>query len=240
MTAQPWKDPAWLLQHTADLSMENAWRGVETQYVAATMKLVDGNDEQGLLEELLENSKPPTPQADRELHYVLLSPFRYVPPHSSRFRPGGQSGLWYGSSTLEGACSEIAYWRMRFLLDSAGVVNDEVVTDLTFFQASVRGRAINLMSEPWTEFAPLWKHHADYTSTHELASIALATEQVDWIQYESVRAPQCALAAALTPDALHADTSQIERSTQEWVCKTTRDLVQMIQKGGPGRFEWRE
>ncbi len=104
--------------------MVGAWRGVETQYIAASMKLVDTLEEQDVLEQLLENSKPPIPPTQVSKHYLLLSPFRYFPQHSSRFRPGQQSGLWYGSSTLEGACSEIAYWRMRFILDSVGLSGD--------------------------------------------------------------------------------------------------------------------
>lgn len=239
MKAQTW-DPAWLVEHCVDLSMENAWRGVETQYIAASMKLVDTLEEQALLEQLLESSKPPTAQSATSKHYLLLSPFRYFPQHSSRFRPGQQSGLWYGSSTLPGACSEIAYWRMRFIQDSAGLVTDgELVTEHTFYQACVRGRAINLMSHPWVQLSHLWKHASDYSATHKLAEAATAAA-IDWIQYESVRAPSCALAAALTPDAVFADNATLEQSRQEWICKATRDTVMMIRKSGSERFEWGE
>lgn len=44
MRADTW-DPAWLEKHCIDLGMENAWRGVETQYIAASMKLVDTLEE---------------------------------------------------------------------------------------------------------------------------------------------------------------------------------------------------
>lgn len=240
MTVTPWLDPAWLLDHTDDLRMEGAWRGVETQYIAASMKLVDSLEEQALLEELLETSKPDISRAPPGQHYLLLSPFRYFPQHSSRFRPAHHSGLWYGSSTLEGACSKIAYWRMRFLLNSAGLATGELVTEHTFFQASVRGRAINLMASPWVEFSHLWKHPSDYSATHQVAAAALASESVLWIQYESVRAPTCALAAALMPEAVHADAAQLEKSKQEWTCKATKDIVLMIQKNGSGRFSWSE
>ena len=235
----PW-NPAWLTQHCLELGMENAWRGVETQYIAASMKLVDTLQEQAVLEQLLEGSKPAAPPHEAGMHYLLLSPFRYFPQHSSRFRPAGRSGLWYGSSTLAGACSEIAYWRMRFIQDSAGLVNlGELLTELTFYQASVRGRAINLMAAPWADLSPLWKHSADYSATHQLAEAAMAAS-IDWIQYESVRAPSCALAVALTAQALFADHAALEQSRQEWICKATRDQVMMISKRGDERFEWCE
>lgn len=237
MSAATW-DPAWLTQHAADLCMEPAWRGVETQYIAASLKLVDTLQEHELLEQLLESSKPTGAPGSK--HYLLLSPFRYFPPHASRFRPGQHSGLWYGSSTLEGACSEIAYWRMRFIKDSAGLVTDgELVTEHTFYQASVRGRAIDLMAEPWVQWSDLWRHPSDYGATHQLAQAAIAAS-IEWIRYESVRAPRCALAAVLTPDALSADSAELERSRQEWICKASKDQVMMLRKSGKERFAWSE
>lgn len=230
----------WLTLHSSARVMENAWRGVETQYIAASMKLVDSLDEQALLEALLEGSKPPAQGEANRQHYLLLSPFRYFPQHESRFRPAQRSGLWYGAATLDGACSEVAYWRLRFLLDSTGLALDgELITEHTFFQASVSGRAINLMAEPWSGLSHLWKHPSDYRDTQALAEAALRAS-VDWIQYESVRAPRCALAAVLSPSAVHAVPAKLERSKQEWVCKATRSGVMMIRKNGMGRFEWRE
>lgn len=239
MRAENWNSD-WLETHCIELSMEGAWRGVETQYIAASMKLVDTLEEQDVLEQLLEESKPPIPPTQVSKHYLLLSPFRYFPQHSSRFRPGQQSGLWYGSSTLEGACSEIAYWRMRFILDSVGLSGDgAVVTEHTFYQATVQGKAINLMEAPWVDFAHIWKHPSDYSATHKLAEAAVKTG-IQWIQYESVRAPSCPLAAVLTPDALHASNAEIDQSKQEWICKATRDAVLMRSKDGKRQFEWHE
>ncbi len=239
MKAETW-DPEWLYSHSVALRMEGAWRGVETQYIAASMQLVDTLEEQDVLEQLLEESKPPTIQPQSPKHYLLLSPFRYFPQHSSRFRPSQQSGLWYGSSTLEGACSEIAYWRMRFILDSAGLSTDgPVMTFHTFYQASVEGLAINLMDMPWSACSHLWKHTSDYSATHKLAEAAAAAN-IQWIQYESVRAPTCPLAAVFTPDALHATNAEIESSKQEWICKATRDAVLMRRKDGSAQFEWHE
>ena len=62
-----------------------AWRVVEAQHEASTMKLVDGPEEQRLLEQLLEAAKPPLPAAAHGLHYLLATPFRYPPlPGGSR------------------------------------------------------------------------------------------------------------------------------------------------------------
>lgn len=63
-----------------------AWRGVEAQHVASTMRLVDDPDEQLMLEQILEVSKPPKPAMKVPKHYLLATPFRYRPQHPSRFR----------------------------------------------------------------------------------------------------------------------------------------------------------
>ncbi|MBL1294479.1 MAG: RES domain-containing protein, partial [Thiotrichales bacterium] len=55
----------------------DAWRVVEHQYTVSTRKLVDTKDEQSILEDILEASKPPYPKATEKLHYLLKTPFRY-------------------------------------------------------------------------------------------------------------------------------------------------------------------
>lgn len=52
---------------------------VESQEQVATLQLVDTLEEQALLEELLESSKPPVPADAEPLHYLLKTPFRYPP-----------------------------------------------------------------------------------------------------------------------------------------------------------------
>ncbi|TIS06635.1 MAG: RES domain-containing protein, partial [Mesorhizobium sp.] len=46
------------------------WRMVEAQHRVSTLKLVDRLDEQGLLEDLIEESKPRIPLECRHLHYL--------------------------------------------------------------------------------------------------------------------------------------------------------------------------
>jgi len=78
---------------------------VEAQHLVATMRLVDTAAEQEVLERMLEGSKPPVPEEARRLDYLLNTPFRYVSPHASRFRPAGQPGVWYGAERIETAGS---------------------------------------------------------------------------------------------------------------------------------------
>ena len=75
-----------------------AWRMVEAQHIASTMKLVDTAAEQGLLEALIDTSKPRPPAGTAHLHYLLATPFRYSPRRGgSRFRDRDDPGVFYAA-----------------------------------------------------------------------------------------------------------------------------------------------
>jgi hypothetical protein len=210
-----------------------AWRGVEAQHVISTMRLVDTAEEQDVLERLLEGSKPPLPQMKALKHYLLSTPFRYRPQHQSRFRRAGTLGVWYGAEELYAACAEVAYWRHRFILDSAALVHTELLTEHTFFQAEVKGKAVDLMSPPWVQARAAWTHGSDYAQTHAVAEAA-KDAGVQWICYESVRAPGKRCAAVLDVEALE----MLEGTAQQtWHCKATREAVTMVHQGE--RHDWK-
>lgn len=216
----------WFDAGIAGMSML-AWRGVEAQHIVSTMRLVDTADEQGVLETLLERSKPPLPPMKAPKHYLLSTPFRYRPPHPSRFRPAGTLGLWYGAEELYAACAEVAYWRHRFILDSTALLKTELLTEHTFFQAKVEGTAIDLISPPWNAAKPAWTHGSDYSATHAVAEAA-RDRGVQWICYESVRAPGHRCAAVLDVESLEMVANGTTQQT--WHCKATRESVMMVHE----------
>src|SRR5262245_56151992 len=86
------------------------WRFVEAQHLISTLKLVDSVDEQNVLEDIIDSSKPPVPPECRGLHYLLSTPFRYgaVYPSGSRFRRAGMTaGVFYASETPSTGVAEI-------------------------------------------------------------------------------------------------------------------------------------
>src|SRR6476659_7785143 len=93
------------------------WRLVEAQHHVSTLKLVDSVDEQELLEELIETTKPPLPPECRELHYLLSTPFRYgsFHPTGSRFRRAGMTdGVFYAAEKPHTAVAKMAFYRLLF------------------------------------------------------------------------------------------------------------------------------
>ena len=231
MNSAPW-DAAWLEQMHASKAML-AWRGVEAQHVVSTMRLVDTTQEQEVLETLLEQSKPALPHSKAQKHYLLATPFRYRPQHPSRFRRAGTLGLWYGAESLYAACAEVAYWRYRFILDSVPLLESELLTEHTFFQAKVEGVAIDLMGPPWVDAKAVWTHGSDYTEPQAVADAA-RDRGVQWICYESVRAPGNRCAAVLDVESLEMAAPDSQHQT--WHCRATRNFVMMAS--GAHRYRW--
>lgn len=210
-----------------------AWRGVEAQHVVSTMRLVDSVEEQDVLEDLLERSKPPLPPMKAPKNYLLSTPFRYRPQHPSRFRRAGTLGLWYGAEALYAACAEVAYWRHRFILDSTGLAKTQLLTEHSFFQTKVDGTAIDLMNPPWDAARAAWTHGSDYSATQALAEAA-RDRGIQWICYESVRAPGHRCAAVLDVEALEMVAQGTTQQT--WHCKATRESVMMVHESD--RYVW--
>ena len=131
---------------------------------------------------------------DRDGLFLIVQPsgakswaFRYRSPHGSRFRAPGEPGVWYGAKELHTACAEVAYWRWRFLTDSAGLRDGELVTEHTLFQARARGRAIDLREPPWSAMAARWTDPLEHAPCQALGRAA--RRHVAWLRYASVRWP---------------------------------------------------
>jgi RES domain len=191
------------------------WRGVEAQHLVATMKLVDSLAEQDVLEQILEDSKPPLPPGIEVMPYLISTPFRYRSPHPSRFRRALEPGIWYGAEDKQTACIEVAHWRWRFLMDSEGLREREVITEHTLFPADVRGRCIDLLRAPWSARAAEWTDPVDYRACQDLAAQARA-DGVAWIRYASAREDGGRCGAVLSPNALQLVTPP---ALETWVCK---------------------
>src|SRR5579883_749608 len=100
---------------------ETAWRIVELQENTSTRKLVDSLEEQKILDELIEQSKPALLESQARFHPLLYTPFRYPPlKHGSRFGKKTEPSLWYGSLSPDTAMAEKAYYQLAFINASAG------------------------------------------------------------------------------------------------------------------------
>jgi len=191
------------------------WRSVEAQHRVSTMKLVDTLEEQGLLETLIDQSKPPLPPECRNLHYLLATPFRYGAPYpaGSRFRRAGlTAGVFYASNTPATAMVEMAFHRLLFFADSPATPWPANAGEYTVFSVRFRtSGGLDLTRAPLAADVERWTHPTDYSACQSLADAAREAG-VDVVRCASARAAGAVNYALLSCRAFAA-REPIERQT---------------------------
>lgn len=196
----------------------SGWRAVEAQHRVATLNLANGSlADQELLEDILEEAKPRLPEAAQGLHWLLATPFRYWPlPGGSRFRRRTDPGVFYGGEARQTACAEAGYWRLRFWLDSDGLVARRASIELTLFEFhAASDKALDLTRPPLSRDQAIWTHPGDYTGTQQLAEQARAAD-IEVMRYQSVRHPGGFCLALLTPLVFKAISEPYRHRQQAW------------------------
>ncbi|ONF45068.1 hypothetical protein BTO32_00890 [Marinobacter lutaoensis] len=211
------------------------FRLVESQEQVATIGYVDTLEEQAVLEELLETSKPDYPEVLRsERHYLLKTPFRYPPlPWGSRFGCVHEPGLFYGGRSVDATLAESAYYRFVFLWSMDGTPpTDKLNSEHTLFSVGYSTAiGVQLQRPPFDEFTAQMAHPRDYSASQTLGS-RMRAAGVEAFEYPSARAAGHQLCGALfTPRAL---ADRAPRSCERWFCELTPARVTFKPAGtGP-------
>ena len=208
------------------------WRVVEAQHQVSTRKLVDSAAEQALLEQLIDNAKPPDVTANT-VHYLLSTPFRYPPLRSgSRFGTRRERGIWYGSEALVTAFAEVAYYRLLFL-DGTTVDLEPLTTQLTAFTVAARStRAVDLVSAPFDRHRRTIASPTKYAGSQALG-MALRSAGVELFRYPSARDPAGGVnVAAFTPVVFGKAKP---RDLETWHCIATRREIELVKRDYFGR-----
>ena len=205
------------------------WRAVEAQHKVVTRKLVDSLEEQFLLEELLDMKKPPYPKTcDKQLHYLLSTPFRYPPlMYGSRFGTRQQRGIWYGSARIKTALCEVAYYRLLFLKGTDANLGT-VYADFTVFRASVRtSRGIDLTREPYVKHKSKLIHSTNYKPTQALGD-KMRDATIQAFRYFSARDKDNGVNIAVL-DSLAFDEKK-PLAFMHWHCVANLEQVEFLNK----------
>jgi hypothetical protein len=155
------------------------------------MALVDTLDEQALLEQILDDSKPAVPRECRDLHYLLFTPFRYGAPypHGSRFRRAGHTpGVFYASREITTAVAEMAFFRLKFYAESPGTPWPEHPVEYTAFSVRYSTRhGLDLTAPPLNIDQARWTHPVEYEVCQAFAEAARGAGATV-LRYRSARA----------------------------------------------------
>lgn len=216
MPANTWTPTA--LRSEARPWQGSGWRAVEAQHKVSTMALAHGSlRDQALLEDILEEAKPPLPKSAEGLHWLLSTPFRYAPLRGgSRFRSRGEPGVFYGAEDRKTACAEVGYWRWKFWVDSAGLRQESKSVQLTLFEFHAKtAHAVDLSQPPLSADHAIWTHPANYEATQQLATSAREAG-IELIRYESARNPRGICLALMTAQTFRNVKRPWRNNQQTW------------------------
>jgi hypothetical protein len=203
------------------------WRVVEAQHLVSTRKLVDSADEQAVLEQLIEASKPSDPTRGR--HLVLLStPFRYPPlRHGSRFGARHERGLWYGSEDQRTLFAEAAYYRLVFLEGTRADLGIVTTWHTAFTVSSKTDRGIDLTAKPFDRHRPAISSSSSYDASQGLGR-AMREGGVEMFRWHSARDAQGGVNVGIfTPAVFRAAKP---RDLETWHAAATRDRVEFVRR----------
>jgi hypothetical protein len=198
----------------------SGWRAVEAQHKNATIALAMGNEvDQAVLEDIIDGVKPALPQEADGLHFLLSTPFRYLPPppSGSRFRGRFDPAVFYGSEDVRTACAEAGFWRLRFWMDSEALAVKSTSMQMTLFEFHGATRALlDLTLAPFKTRRKEWIHSSDYRKTQEIAAQA-RTEGIEMIRSESARnGPEGRCLTILTPAVFKAVAEPFRHQMLTW------------------------
>jgi hypothetical protein len=191
------------------------WRVVEGQHLISTLKLVATVDEQEVLENEIERTKPQVPPECRHLHYLLYTPFRYGGFYpGSRFRRAGMNeGVFYGAERPETAIAEMAFHRLLFYMESPDTPWPSNATEYTAFSVEyATEKAIDLTAGKYRADEAKWTHLTDYSHCQAFADRARAAH-IEIICSRSVRDPRKGKNLALLTCRSFAKPNPITRQT---------------------------
>jgi hypothetical protein len=202
---------------------------VEAQHKISTLKLVDTVEEQQLLEQLVESTKPSLPPECAGLHYLLSTPFRYgaVYPSGSRFRRAGLTeGVFYAAEEPRIAVAEMVFYRLLFFAESPDTPWPTNAAEYTAFSTAYATRkGIDLSKGKLAKDQARWTHPVDYAGCQALADAACPAG-IEVIRYISVRDPDHGSNLALLTG--HAFARPKPVAQQSWHIRLSESGAQAV------------
>ena len=210
------------------------YRIVEDQSRNSTRKLVDTLEEQKLLEEMIEESKPPAPTKNKHgsLHWLLFTPFRYPPRrHGSRFSRHTEQSLFYGSNELKTAMAEIAF-RQLLHNNATDAKLAPVNMNFTHVKVHVKTEKGVLLTE-----APFKKHRDEISNPlsseiSQTLGTQMRNDGVEAFTFFSARNPGGKNTGMFSVDAFAKNKPLEECSWKAFVSKEVVEFTPLIKSSG--------
>lgn len=210
---------------------ETAWRFVALQEKISTRKLVDSIEEQNVLDELIEKSKPTLAIAQTKFHPLLYTPFRCPPlKHGSRFGKRTEPSLWYGSLNIEAVMAEKAFYQLS-LINASDVIFGIVSSPVNIFSVKLKiVNGVKLNEEPFIKYKDQISSPINY-EVSQLLGARMRANNLDGFTFISARDKKMGVNVGLLKINAFANQNPDEGSFQTWQCNTTKINVEFTQMG---------
>lgn len=205
-------------------------RIVESQQQIATTRIVDSLKEQAILEAMLEANKPLSHEKNKQLHYLLSTPFRYPPlKHGSRFGSRFEPSLLYGSKSVETALIECSYYRFIFWNGmTKAPKSKKFITEHTLFAGRYFSeKCLQLQHPPFEQYQDNLRNPASYADTQQFGS-AIREAGIEVIEYMSARDANRGINVALLASQALIVNEPLYKS--QWICSTTANNVRFVSR----------
>jgi hypothetical protein len=199
-----------------------AWRVVEAQHKISTRRLVDTQEEQTILEEIVDEVKPPLPSGDefKGLHFLLFTPFRHPPLlRGTRFGSSSERSIFYSAEEVETSLAEKSYYQLLFLQGTKADLKN-MVCDWSAFTVDIStGQSVDLTSDHFAEFRSELRSPTSYEATQKLGT-AMRSAGVVAFKFGSSRCPKGGTAIGLFKPAF---SRSAPGELHTWKCVVTAD-----------------
>ncbi|GAA6136188.1 RES family NAD+ phosphorylase [Oceaniserpentilla sp. 4NH20-0058] len=214
------------------------FRLVENQEQIATRSYVDTLEEQDILEQILEQSKPryhvDTPEG---MHYLLKSPFRYPPLHyGSRFGRTVEFGIFYGALTAKTVLAEVAFYRCVYWHSPEEPFPNPLISQHTLFSALFESQqGIDLRKAAFNEYHRDLQSPTEYRSSQQLGSVM--RDYAHMFLYASARDPDQGGCVGIFTPKVFINTKPNIHGTYH--CETDGKIVSFREAGSFDRLQFR-
>jgi len=211
----------------------DVYRLVENQEQIATRSYVDSLEEQDILEQILEESKPryheDTPAG---MHYLLKTPFRYPPLlYGSRFGRTFEFGIFYGALTAHTVLSEVAFYRFVYWYSPSEPFPNPLMSQHTLFSAPFKTQqGVDLRENAFDGYQAELQSPTEYSRSQQLGS--LMREHAQMFIYASARDPQQGGCVGIFTPKVFTKLKPNVQGTYH--CETDGNVVSFRE---PGSFE---
>jgi len=168
---------------------KTVYRCIESSKKIASMAVVDTLEEQFLLEEMVDSTKPPA-EPPNGYDYLIRTPFRYPPlRHGSRFGTISDPSFFYASGSINTCFSECAYYRHLFITDNDAELGNQVISYHVVFTVKLHAsNMVDLTASCYDEFQHKLKDSKDYSFTQRVGEYVDEFLGAGVIKFNSARA----------------------------------------------------